>query len=161
MPRKPTTSQRRATADVVAEQASTAARAYQLRVLGASFAEIAQQCGISEEVAWQLVRAVIDGVRETRKEEVDRQWILSLDQLGFVRKNLNAQILDARQRNDSVGVAKLAEAIVRADESARRLLGIDKPASVDLAVKHTFESWVAGLGLVSETPAISAPDTDA
>lgn len=154
--------------EAAAKQALTA---FEMRLRGASYPEIGKHIGVSENVAWEMVKSLLDRTLAMCEEEASRQWQLSMAQLGRDRKVLNDRLeklgaLTAEGAEDNAHIAKaihdITKEIRQHDESARRLLGTDKPSKAVVAVT-TLEDWLAQSGLgAPEQPALPPPsDADA
>jgi Sigma-70, region 4 len=119
------------------------ARALELRRAGLNYREIAQQMGVSVATAHKYVTRGLD---RTRREPADALRDLELERLDALQLALT-QVLASQHvtvsggkvirdehgqplRDDGPTIAA-AQALVRVQESRRRLLGLDAPVKVD------------------------------
>jgi hypothetical protein len=136
-----------------AEAANRRARVAHLRLAGASFEEIGRQLGISDTRAHQLWT---DALKQTVKEPVDAQRTLELQRLDALQVHLT-QVLrrnhvtisggkvvadtDGQPYRDDGPVVAAALALVRVQESRRKLLGLDPPSRADVTARVHAEVY--------------------
>ena len=107
---------------IVANERS--ARAVEMRLSGATYAQIAAELGISQGGAYKAVTRAMDLARERMAESAETLREIERERL----EHLIAAALPKAQAGDT----KAIEAARRLSESLRRVLGLDAPARTDI-----------------------------
>jgi hypothetical protein len=151
------------------DAADTDARCLELRRAGLSYRDIARTVGLSvANVHGRVTR----GLDRTRREPADGLRELELDRLDVLQVVLT-QVLrrehvtisggkvvqdeDGRSYRDDGPVVAAAQALVRVQESRRRLLGLDAPAKVEAKIL-TVDVMDARIAELESLLAASDPD---
>jgi hypothetical protein len=129
------------------------AQIVQARMAGTTFEEIGRQHGISDTRAHQLYA---DAMRRTVKEPADQHRALELRRLDDLQLRLTEVLrrehvtisggkvvvdADGRPYLDDGPVIAAVQALVRVQESRRRLLGLDEPARADVTARIHAELY--------------------
>jgi hypothetical protein len=119
--------------------------AVRLRLAGLTYAEVAAKLGVSEQRAWQLVRAEVQRLNRERKEAAAELQRLELERLD----RLHAAFWDRALEGDLDAAGVVLKVMAR----RARLLGLDAPpkreADPTVRVEVTVEQVIAARARVA------------
>lgn len=104
-------------------------RAFELVAEGKSFRQVADEMHISRSYAYQLFRKALDELKPDESKVTEWRILLS-HRLDIMLQPLMAIIQNPESKADAL--AEAVRAAIRIEDRRARMLGIDKPAKIDV-----------------------------
>lgn len=123
-----------------AKAAKRAADALRLYIAGCTFRQIAEKLECSVSIAHKYVKNALQDAAKERKDLAEAELEAQVERLMDAMRRVAAS--EAYRQGDPSSV----NAFIKANESMRKLLGLDQPSKVELEARHAmYEVTIPGV----------------